>query len=251
MTEYEKVISESISLDNIYVMRYLKLINNAKNRKLQSNRYHENHHIIPVAILPEYKKAKWNIVILTGREHYIAHWILAKIYGGNMWFAFNMMSRIGHTSALYEYGRKHMAEQSSIMNTGRIKSEINRKAISARTKNTVVVRDSFGEMSRVSRDDPRYISGELVFYRTGSKHTEETKRRMGLARVGLPAVAVTEETKKKLSKAVSGLIWITIKQTGVYKRVTSDKIDVNIHELGRVGFRGWDYINKRRKITIE
>lgn len=45
-------------------------------------------------MFPEYKslnKNPWNKIILTGRQHYIAHWILAKAFGGKMWFALHVM----------------------------------------------------------------------------------------------------------------------------------------------------------------
>lgn len=40
----------------------------------------ENHHIIPRSIAPDLVKDTSNIVRLTYREHYIAHWLLTKIY---------------------------------------------------------------------------------------------------------------------------------------------------------------------------
>lgn len=54
--------------------------------------YVEKHHILPSSIFPEYKKEAWNIVELSAREHYIAHYILMKAFGGSMSIAFNLMS---------------------------------------------------------------------------------------------------------------------------------------------------------------
>lgn len=40
----------------------------------------------------------------------------------------------------------------------------------------VKVKDSYGNILTVSTDDIRYVSGELVFFHTGMKRTEETKK---------------------------------------------------------------------------
>ena len=40
----------------------------------------ENHHIVPRSIDPSLAKFPLNIVRLTYREHYIAHWLLTKLY---------------------------------------------------------------------------------------------------------------------------------------------------------------------------
>ncbi|MFV3255094.1 hypothetical protein ACNI5P_28850, partial [Klebsiella pneumoniae] len=64
-----------------------------RDRPLITNR--ERHHILPKSIFPEYNDARTyplNIINLTPREHYIAHWILSKAIGGRMAHAFNMMA---------------------------------------------------------------------------------------------------------------------------------------------------------------
>ena len=83
---------------------------------------------------------------------------------------------------------------------------------------TVVVKDKDGNKSRVYKEDPRYLSGELVGVKTGInlseehkdkilqshlgiKHTQETKEKMKLSRVGR---IYTQETKDKISKSNLG-----------------------------------------------
>lgn len=78
--------------------------------------YSEKHHIIPRALGGG--DAKSNLVRLTGREHFIAHRLLAKIYGGKMWLAVALMSQRkaksskDHkcTSREYEYAKKKAAD---------------------------------------------------------------------------------------------------------------------------------------------
>jgi ribosomal protein L37AE/L43A len=91
-------ILSSINHNPHYLLRYIKFILNCKiiNENLNELEYTERHHICPKSkeFWPEYKSFKlhpWNLAKLTPRQHYIAHWMLAKAYGRSMWFAFHMM----------------------------------------------------------------------------------------------------------------------------------------------------------------
>ena len=58
----------------------------------------ESHHICPKAkdLFPQYGKFsenKWNKIVLTPNQHYIAHWILWKVYGGSQIDAFWKMNQ--------------------------------------------------------------------------------------------------------------------------------------------------------------
>ncbi len=73
---------------------YSKLVKKAKleSREKGSGTYYELHHIKPSSLFPELKSHKGNLVLLTAREHYIAHKLLVKIYPGkSMWYAFMVM----------------------------------------------------------------------------------------------------------------------------------------------------------------
>jgi len=72
-----------------YKLHYEKLIERAKNRKLDC--YKEVHHIIPRCLKGD--DSKENLVELTAREHFIAHLLLIKIYPGSYGLikAINMM----------------------------------------------------------------------------------------------------------------------------------------------------------------
>jgi len=78
-------------MNSIHKIRYDKFIDSRKLRKIPKDTYTEKHHIIPRALggsdEPE------NIIRLTAREHFIAHLILWKIYGGSMTYAFMFMSK--------------------------------------------------------------------------------------------------------------------------------------------------------------
>jgi len=67
-------------------------------RKLEPvDGYSESHHILPRALGGD--NSQTNLVKLSAREHFIAHLLLAKTYGGSMWAAASFMSRGGVKSA--------------------------------------------------------------------------------------------------------------------------------------------------------
>jgi len=79
-----------------HAKRYIKFIRACLDQNVTTT-YHEAHHILPKSIYPQYKsfrKCPWNKALLTGRQHYIAHWMLARAFGGKMWIAFNAMCNI-------------------------------------------------------------------------------------------------------------------------------------------------------------
>ena len=73
-----------------YQKIYAQLIESRK-RKTTEDTYHERHHILPRKLGGD--ESKDNLVKLTAREHYVSHWLLAKIHGGPMWVALNIMSK--------------------------------------------------------------------------------------------------------------------------------------------------------------
>lgn len=94
-----------------YNKLYDTLISNAifKNRVKSSKEYFELHHIVPLSLggLDQCK----NTVLLTAREHFIAHWLLYKIHKGtnrykmaHAWFSMTRMSnnQKRYTSKNYE-----------------------------------------------------------------------------------------------------------------------------------------------------
>lgn len=67
-----------------YLKRYIKFIESCE----PTTEYTERHHICPKAkdLFPEYasfKEHPWNVKRLTARQHFIAHKMLRKIYGGS------------------------------------------------------------------------------------------------------------------------------------------------------------------------
>ena len=83
-----------IFCDNKYTRWYYNIINRAQNRVLTNDQYSEIHHIVPKSLGGG--NAKDNLVKLTAREHFVAHWLLTKMVIGTkqkyqMWNAFSCM----------------------------------------------------------------------------------------------------------------------------------------------------------------
>ena len=66
---------------NKYMKWYCDLIISRQNshRKKSRDIYYENHHILPKCLYPDLTKEKNNLVLLTPKEHFIAHLLLVKI----------------------------------------------------------------------------------------------------------------------------------------------------------------------------
>lgn len=260
--------------NNRYIQRYIKFIDYCLKINHNKNFEGENHHILPKSIFPEYsdfRKNKWNKIKLTYKQHFISHWMLAKIFGASQWFSFNQMRRIGKNSILYSYCKEDIRKNLSTINLGRKHSDKTKLGCSIRTKSKVVVRDKQGNVFQTSIYDPEYLSGEFVFYRTGSKHKKSTKDKMSKNNgrknkvpfidnndhmsyhelsVGLSlglTPGSSKEYKENMSKTLKELIWVTIIETNKITKIKKDLFDDSIYIRGRKGFKGFAKINERKQ----
>ena len=102
---------------NRYIKFILAVLKTAPKTRVRKGLY--LHHIIPACFLPkEFRKDKENLIYLTARQHYIAHLILWKAFGGPMAKAFAMLSKGSLTSRQYENLMKEVSEQNSINSSG-------------------------------------------------------------------------------------------------------------------------------------
>ncbi len=117
-----------------YTKQYNLLIIRALTRTKENDQYYENHHIIPKCMGGD--DTSTNLVPLTGREHYIAHLLLVKIYPKNrkLIFAANMMCN--RNNRHYEWVRKqfsiHIKQQNKgqkVSQEARLKMSLKRKDV--------------------------------------------------------------------------------------------------------------------------
>ena len=81
-------------LSELYVNRYERFIYSLKKQNVEG--YSEVHHIVPRSMGGTNDTD--NLIRLTARQHFIAHWMLWKAYGGKMTMAFHAM--------VYRYNKK-------------------------------------------------------------------------------------------------------------------------------------------------
>lgn len=98
-----------------YKKIYDNLVLSRKDRLLKEGEYYEKHHIVPKCI--DGITDQENLVTLTAREHYIAHWLLTKIYKDvwKLYFAFYQMSKMNKvndrviSSKQFDRAKRHLS----------------------------------------------------------------------------------------------------------------------------------------------
>lgn len=104
-----------------FLKRYVNFINSRNTiEKFQRGKGYEKHHILPSSIWKDYTNNKNNIKILTTREHFIAHIILAKMLGGKMWLALCYM----YESKPLHYNRINIKFSSRLFAEARQRSSV-------------------------------------------------------------------------------------------------------------------------------
>ena len=156
--------------------------------------YKERHHIIPKSLGGSNDSS--NLVDLTAREHFVAHFLLAKIYGGNQWSSIKRMRGNDDfyiNSRLYKVARREIAKETSKRFKGIAKTE------EQRAKMSVSARKHHGTDSKpikVKRGEEGYVSPIKGVPRP-------TPWRIGAtpANKGVPA---SDEARAKMSAAGKG-----------------------------------------------
>jgi NUMOD3 motif len=155
-----------------YALAYQRLIAHAQQR-VCINGYVERHHILPKALGGSEDSS--NLVALTAREHFIAHMLLARMYGGSMWYAVTIMKKDGRgSSRSFAIARKKLSEQ--MMGN----------------KNTFGMKMS---------DDTKMKMSQTRKGKAGRPQSDETKKLLSVFNTGK---VVSEETRKKLSAFQKG-----------------------------------------------
>jgi len=79
MKNYKKYLEESNFKSCLHLNRYIKLIEYVKSHpNKRSKGCHELHHILPRSMFPEHTDKFENKILLTNRQHFIAHLLLWK-----------------------------------------------------------------------------------------------------------------------------------------------------------------------------
>ena len=194
-----------------YENQYNLLIESRRSlaRSKTNDGHYELHHIVPRSIGGDDDKG--NLVLLTPREHYIAHWMLYKMHGGKMKaklaYAFFMMSRNNPnqkrdiTARQYERAKQAMRDSC----TGENHPNFGKKIWTDEQKATISKRQ-LGKNNSMYGKDPWNkgkklppLSEErrraLAEFNRGKPRSEETRRKISEGHMGKK---LSEETKAKL-----------------------------------------------------
>lgn len=176
-------------------MNYKRIYNNIITQATNSNRskkthYYERHHIVPVFMFKNNKRYKTsigefpgnpdspnNLVLLTTREHFLAHLLLCKIYKNTKYYygclcsLFLMSNKFKKNSEKLNFNRnQYITKISSSRIYLKIREEA-REVISSARKGKIVCKDiNTGKIiGSIDRNHPKIKSGEWVHHTHGTK----------------------------------------------------------------------------------
>lgn len=161
--------------------------------------YCEVHHIVPRSLGGSNDKD--NLISLTPRQHYIAHWMLWKAFGGVAGRSFFMMSNLGKygkvNSTTYAQARENYSEQVS----RQLKGKPSQCKFSEETKKKM----SDAKLGRnISEETKQKLRVAMLGQRRGVEFAAKvsaSKRGKSNGRLGC---VVSEETKKRIGDAQRG-----------------------------------------------
>ena len=195
-----------------HLQRYYRFIilckeHNLKNRIVKKSKknpdgyYMETHHICPKApdLFPEYKNLRvyaWNLVNLTARQHFIAHKMLYKVYGGSQIKALMLMI-------------KHAKKHENVVHVTSAEYENMKKAF--RVYNITQMSGSGHWSHRPGKIHNTKISHPKGF--KGKKHTIDSKLSIGSKQIGslnhFYGKSHNDASKNILREKRKSKIWIT------------------------------------------
>lgn len=180
-------ILKSKSLSERHLNRYIRFINS---RNLKDGRL-ERHHICPRAEFPEFESFAdypWNKIDLSPREHYIAHLLLWKIFGGSQTHAiYRMTPKNKRSSRMYETFRSEIVEP------------LIGKPLSENTKAKM--------KGRVVSDEVRLKMSKSHIGKTHSSETKEKMSKSARARGGSPGWKHSNDSRAKMSQMQQGRVF--------------------------------------------
>lgn len=176
-----------------YLKIYNELMSDATNNP-KSDSYKETHHILPQCMGGT--NSRENLIELTARQHYLAHWLLYKIYKtSSLVHAWHCMSRIGAgqqnrtiNSHLFQYCKLERKKQLSQQMSGSGNNFYGKRhTVEAKTKMSDANKgkrhtlETRNKMSAAQRGNPKTVSHRQKIGRSGmlmlqNIHTKEIIR---------------------------------------------------------------------------
>lgn len=196
-----------------YTLIYFKIINQARARTLTG--YKERHHIIPRSLGGNNESE--NLIDLTGREHYLLHWLLIKMTDGT-----------NRSKMLYAFWR---------MNTNR------KYRITSRTYDMIKKENAKSHSERMSgKNNPFYgkkhtpeMHERLLKMRKLQKWTTERKENWRGRTVGennpMFGKIHSPESRAKISKAATGRVLSQEQKNNLSDKLKGKPLKVNSRKI--------------------
>ena len=207
-----------------YLNRYVRLLTIWQAQVIPITEYTERHHILPRSMFAEFasfRKYPDNMIVLTARQHFVAHWILSKAFktNGMIYAYYAMMNgslkqrQLSYTSRQYESAR--MALSKSMIGNSRgigAISEWHKQRISKALTGRIIGDETRKKLSEANK---------------GRKHSEKSRANMSKGqRNRLP---ITPETCKKISESLTGVKHSEERRARNHFNTTGMVTAINIH----------------------
>lgn len=184
-----------------YQWHYEKLIETRRNRSLKEDEYYERHHIIPRSLGGS--NSSENLIKLTAREHFLAHWLLKRMYkdvpiaGAKMAGAFaymcnNHVGKFTLSSRAFAEGR----EASSLLASDRSYWK-KRKPMSQEQKDKISKAMSERNVTEETKEKMRE-NFKQIQAKNPRKKSEEDRKRISQQKSNM---TYSEVAKKNMSEA--------------------------------------------------
>lgn len=232
------------------VSRYIRYIQSRPNQKIKGVTHW--HHILPKAkdMFPEYKSLKtfsWNGVHLTPREHFIAHWMLSKIFPGTsqtraFYHMTNVMQR--RRSKDYEQLKLSQIQHSKLVNTDPSRCLKISNALKGKPKSKSHIEKLVGH---IVTEETRQ---KLRIANLGRRASVKTRRKMSSSRTGLTKSKLTDLSKRNI--AASKMTFKISTPFGVFSTFddAARALNVNVAYIKNI-FRNDSYLTIPRKHKLE
>jgi len=180
-----------------YLVRYNNFISALSGQIVEG--YFEKHHIVPRSHGGSNKKD--NLIALTPRQHFIAHRMLWKAYGGSMARAYFMMSATGkygkigsktYAMAREDYSKQVVIQMANKPNipefTPEHREKLRQAKLGTKVSDATKAKISAAQVGRVYDDEFKRKVSEgkkgIATRGTGWQQSEETRNKIGQAQVG-------------------------------------------------------------------
>lgn len=241
-----------------YEKIYSKLVNQAKNQNREKNQknYYERHHIIPKCFGG--RNTKDNLVLLTAKEHYIAHRLLVEVQVPGTKKYYQMLNAFSFFAAKSKKHKRVKISSRYYQNVKHLLAD-KKRGVPRSEKTKSKIRETKKKNPRVFSEEDKLAASERMKGKNnpmyGKTHTKEVKKLLRKIKLGKKNPTVSESNKKRKGLETKNTRAIKqIDKQGVliktYVSIAEAKRDTGIKSIigalkGRWKYAGgyrWEYL---------